>query len=92
MSDSLPTSDVISVERNGYITTVWLDRPDKRNAMGPPTWEDLPRIMDALSDDPETRVVVIAAKGKAFSVGIDLVAFGPAFMAGGVDPDSPATS
>jgi enoyl-CoA hydratase len=92
MSETIPTSEVITVERNGHVTTVWLDRPDKLNAMGPPAWEDLPRVMDALSDDAQTRAIIIAAKGKAFTVGIDLVAFGPAFMAGGVDPNAPPTS
>ena len=26
-------SDAISIERSGHVGTLWLDRPDKRNAM-----------------------------------------------------------
>ena len=42
--------------------------------------------MHALDDDSQTRAIVIAAKGKSFTVGIDLKAFGPALLSGGVDP------
>jgi enoyl-CoA hydratase len=82
-TDTIPTSEVITVEIQDHIATVWLDRPDKRNAFAPNFWVDLPPIMEALGDDPDVRVVVIAAKGDAFTVGIDLKAFGPALMAGG---------
>jgi len=86
---NIPVSDVLTVEFDGHVATVWLDRPEQRNAFAPNFWEDLPKVMHALSDDPETRAIVIAAKGRSFTVGIDLKAFGPAFMNGGVDPTSP---
>ena len=38
MSDS----DVLSIERDGHVATLWLDRPEARNAMGPAFWDDLP--------------------------------------------------
>ena len=83
---NLPTSDVISVEFDGHIATVWLDREEARNAFAQPFWAEFPQIIDALGADRETRVIVIAAKGPSFTAGIDLKAFGPFFMAGGVDP------
>ncbi len=94
MSTSANTlaSDVITVEIIDHVATVWLDRPEKMNAFGLAAWDDLPRIMDALSADRDVRVVVIAATGKAFTVGIDLMQFGPALMAGGVDPTAAPTS
>ncbi len=84
----LPHSDVISVERRGRVAVVWLDRPEKLNAMAPAFWEDLPRIMDALGADADVRAVVVAAHGKAFTVGIDLEAFGPELAAGALSGDS----
>ncbi len=84
----LPQSDVISVSFDGHVATVWLDREDARNAFAPVFWEQFPDIIDALGEDPETRAIVIAAKGPAFTAGIDLKAFGPAFVSGGVDPSS----
>ena len=83
---ALPQSDVLSVDFDGHIATVWLDRPEKRNAFAQDFWADLPELMDALGADDATRVVIIAAKGESFTVGIDLKAFGPVFMNGGVDP------
>ncbi len=86
----IPPSDVVTVEFDGHVATVWLDRPDKRNAFAPEFWEDFPRIMETLGDDDETRVVVIAARGTSFTAGIDLMAFAPMFTSGGVDPTDPS--
>lgn len=68
--------DVVSIERQGTVATVWLDRPEARNAMGPAFWEQLPRAMTQLSEDDDVRAVVVAARGPHFSVGLDLKALG----------------
>jgi enoyl-CoA hydratase len=81
---TLPESDVITVEQRGHVAVVWLDRPDKRNAMAPAFWEDFPAIMDALGEDNVVRVIVVAARGPSFTVGLDLAAFGPAVMSGDI--------
>jgi enoyl-CoA hydratase len=70
------SSDVLTVEAEGHVATLWLDRPEKRNALGPAFWTDLPRAMAAIGSEPDIRAVVIAAKGPHFSVGLDLVAMG----------------
>ena len=67
-------SDVLAIEVDGQVATLWLDRPEKRNAMGPDFWSDLPRAMASIGSDPGLRAVVIAARGPHFSVGLDLVA------------------
>ena len=72
----------LTVERTGHVATVWIDRPDKLNAMAPEFWRDLPEVMDGLGEDEEVRAVIIAGRGPAFSVGIDLAAFGPMFGGG----------
>jgi enoyl-CoA hydratase len=69
-------SPVLTIERNDAVATVWLDRPEARNAMGEDLWRDLPKAMKLVSDDPGVRVVVVAAKGPHFSVGLDLKAMG----------------
>jgi enoyl-CoA hydratase len=76
-------SPVLSIEREEEVATLWLDRPEARNAMGMDLWRDLPRAMDVLSADNSTRVVVIAAKGPHFSVGLDLKAMGNLLSGGG---------
>ena len=83
----IPESAVITVERQDHVTVVWLDRPDKLNAMGFELWDDLPAIVTALGEDGETRVIVIAAKGTAFTVGLDLAVFGPEIMGGQLGSD-----
>jgi enoyl-CoA hydratase len=69
-------SPVLTIERNDTLATVWLDRPEARNAMGQDLWRDLPLAMQVVTEDAEVRVVVIAARGPHFSVGLDLKAMG----------------
>ncbi len=69
-------SNVLSLERDGHVATLWLNRPDARNAMGRAFWRDLPLACTALQDDEEVRAVVIAARGDHFSVGLDLKEMG----------------
>jgi len=74
------TSDVLTIERDGPVATLWLDSPERRNAMGPAFWADLPRAMHALSDDTAARAVVLAARGPSFTVGLDLKTMGPLLL------------
>ncbi len=78
----------VTVERLGLVAIVWLDRPDQRNAFGPEFWSLLPDLMEDLGGDPGVRAIVVAASGPAFTVGLDLKAFGPAMVTGSLDPDA----
>lgn len=51
---------------------VWINRPEKKNAFSPDIWEDIPVALDQLAADESTRVIVLAARGDAFTVGIDV--------------------
>jgi enoyl-CoA hydratase len=86
------SSDVLSIEADGHVATLWLDRPEKRNAMGPAFWTDLPRAMTAIGSDAEIRAVVIAARGPHFSVGLDLVAMAGLTGAPGPGDGTPQSS
>jgi len=66
------TSEVISLEVDQHVATLWLDREEARNAMGSALWRDLLRATAALGANETIRVLVIAAKGPHFSVGLDL--------------------
>jgi enoyl-CoA hydratase len=66
------SSNVLSIEKKGAVGTLWLDRPEKRNAMSSEMWTALPAAIAALGDDPEIRAVVLAGRGKSFCVGLDL--------------------
>jgi enoyl-CoA hydratase len=77
------SSDVFSIERDGGVATLWLDSPERRNAMGPDFWADLPVLMQELSDDDDVHAVVIAGKGPHFTVGLDLKTMGGGLAGGG---------
>jgi enoyl-CoA hydratase len=66
------TSDVIALQVDQHVATLWLDREEARNAMGSVLWRDLLRATAALGADDAIRALVIAAKGPHFSVGLDL--------------------
>jgi enoyl-CoA hydratase len=68
------SSEVLTIEVDSHVAILWLDRAAKRNALGPDFWSDLPGAMEAIGSDPEVRVVVVAARGPHFTVGLDLVA------------------
>ncbi len=61
------------VDKKPPIAWVYLNRPDKKNAMNPPAWSEPPAIFADLDADPEIRAVVLAGKGACFSAGIDLM-------------------
>ena len=50
-------SDVLSLDLDGPVATLWLDRPEARNAMGPAFFADLPRAMSAVSADRDVRAI-----------------------------------
>lgn len=79
----MTTSTVFSVERDGNVATLWLDSPERRNAMGPDFWRDLPVLVDELAADDEVRAIVLAAKGPCFTVGLDLKTMGGAIAGDG---------
>jgi enoyl-CoA hydratase len=82
-------SPVLSIEQHDAVATLWLDRPEARNAMGMDLWRDLPGAIAVLSADASVRAVVVAARGPHFSVGLDLKAMGDVLAGGdgaGGDP------
>lgn len=62
----------VEIERDGHVATLWLNRPDKRNAMSADMWVDIPAAVVELDGDESVRAIVVAGRGKAFTVGIDI--------------------
>ena len=73
------SSDVLTLDVDAHVATLWLDREEARNAMGSALWRDLPLAAAAVSSVKDIRVLIIAAKGPHFSVGLDLKEFGGGF-------------
>lgn len=71
----------LEVERRNSIGVIWLNRPEKLNALSEDMWADLPQVAVDLASDKQIRVIVVAGRGPAFTVGIDLQ------MLGVMDPE-----
>lgn len=84
----------ITVERDGHVLLIGLDRADKRNAADVAMLEQLALAYGELDRDPELRVGVVFAHGDHFTAGLDLAdivpRIGPAGLAmvpeGGIHP------
>jgi enoyl-CoA hydratase/carnithine racemase len=61
----------ITVDREGAIATVWLDRESKRNALDADTMKGLADALDKLAEDASVHVLVLRGRGPVFSSGID---------------------
>lgn len=72
------SSSNMTLEIENHIATLWLDRPEKLNAISFEMWGDFVSAMEAVGANDDIRVVVIAARGKSFCVGIDLASLGSA--------------
>jgi len=70
---------IVLEEQTAGIVVVTLDRPQAANALTLPMVAQLRSSLAALGEDPAVRVVVLAARGKAFCSGLDLkqVLMGP---------------
>jgi enoyl-CoA hydratase/carnithine racemase len=69
----------ITMTRDGAISTVVLDRPEKLNALTRSMWEHLGETIAALSTDDSIRCVIVRGAGeKAFSPGNDIGEFATA--------------
>lgn len=62
----------ITVETDGPVATLTVNRPDKLNAMRNETADDLRAAFAALEGDDTIRAVVVTGAGRAFGAGYDL--------------------
>ena len=72
----------IVVERDGAVTRITLNRPDKLNALTQVMSDELVDAFTRLRDDPEVRAVILTGAGRGFCAGQDLTEFEAAYRAG----------
>ncbi|MFC1896356.1 enoyl-CoA hydratase/isomerase family protein [Thermodesulfobacteriota bacterium] len=70
------TAQAVRWEKDGNVAIVWLCNPERRNAMGPAFWEQMPQVMSEIGSQDDVGAVALCAEGPAFSVGLDLKAMG----------------
>ncbi|MDF2233488.1 enoyl-CoA hydratase-related protein [Albimonas sp. CAU 1670] len=69
--------ETVLASTSGPVSVVSLNRPDALNAFDANLRRDLAAALTAAHADPETRVIVLSAEGRAFCAGADLKAAKP---------------
>lgn len=69
---------VVTVERDGHVLLIGVDRADKRNAWNLAVIDEVAAAYELLSTDDDVRVGVLYGHGDHFSAGLDLAEVGPA--------------
>lgn len=69
---TFPAFESLQIETSNGVTTLWLNRPEMRNAFNEFMIAELTSAIDVLAKDEATRVVVVAGRGTAFCAGADL--------------------
>ena len=73
---AIATYQTVLVEKDGNgITTVTLNRPEKRNAMNPTLHREMVQVLEELEVDPETKVLILTGAGDSWCAGQDLKEF-----------------
>lgn len=62
----------IERESRGHVSFIWLNRPEKRNAINRAMLDGLDKALSDLADDQQTRVIVLAGRGPSFCAGFDV--------------------
>ena len=75
-------TQTVTVERDGHLLLMGLNRADKRNAFTQAMLAELSRAYALLETDDDLRAGVLFAHGEHFTGGLDLVDVGPALASG----------
>ncbi len=70
--DAPPSDEPLAVTRDGAVATLWLNRPDKRNAVTQAMWAGITTVCAELGADPGVRVLVVRGTGEHFCAGADI--------------------
>jgi len=75
MSPEVPTADPgreVEIETSGALMAIWLNRPDKKNALTAAMYSALADALEVAEADNQIRIVTLAGRGRDFSAGNDL--------------------
>ena len=70
--DTLQVDDNIQLERQGSILTLWLNRPESRNAMSLNMVNAIQQVFAHIAEDSSIRAVILRGKGGHFCAGGDI--------------------
>tara|TARA_B100000287_G_scaffold232436_1_gene218822 strand:+ start:889 stop:1734 length:846 start_codon:yes stop_codon:yes gene_type:complete len=69
------TYTCFNVETRDGIAHIRMIRPERANSMIPEFWDELPQIVNQLSEGGDARAIVLSAEGRHFCSGMDLSVF-----------------
>jgi trans-feruloyl-CoA hydratase/vanillin synthase len=64
--------DTVKLEIDGPTATIFMNRPDKKNAMNPQMHRDMSAALEEIEETGGVKAVVITGNGDSFSAGMDL--------------------
>src|SRR2546421_12886732 len=64
--------NLVETMQHGRVRRVWLNRPDKRNALNVELCLALSDALEDAAANPHVGVILLAARGKVFCAGMDL--------------------
>ena len=67
----MPSWQTLTLEGDGPVRRVWLNRPERRNALNGTALEEIAEVFAALQSDFEARVVILGGRGASFCGGAD---------------------
>ncbi len=78
---SYPTKlATLELEREGDWLSIWLNRPESRNALSSELAGELQAVLDGVRDDRSVRGITLRGRGGVFCAGGDMKAFQAAFQ------------
>ncbi len=67
-----PEMETLTVEIDGGTAVLYMDRPDKRNAMDHTMFNEIGVAVQYVEDDPGIKALILTGRGSAFCAGLDL--------------------
>lgn len=83
-AEGLATGERVTIDKDGHVLLVGVNRPEKRNAFDLAVIRELAAAYERLGDDGDLRVGVLYGHGEHFSAGLDLAEVGPVAAEQGV--------
>ncbi|MEE4145386.1 MAG: enoyl-CoA hydratase/isomerase family protein [Halieaceae bacterium] len=87
---TLPDTRALILEPRGSVLTIWLNRPEARNALSADMVDELGAVLDAIADDRSLRTIILRGKGGFFCAGGDIKGFKSDLQGGAPDREEVA--
>jgi isohexenylglutaconyl-CoA hydratase len=82
---ALPDTKDLILENQGSVLTIWLNRPEAKNALSAEMVDELHAVLDAAAGDKTLRTLILRGKGGIFCAGADIKGFKSGAQGGAPD-------